>query len=560
MDTAAETRMGCFPESSWAGYVEGRLEPAQVRPLEAHLIRCRACRETVLALRERGAHAPGTAGETSAARPLAAIAPTPAAGGGRGRALGLAATLVALAAAVAAAGALLESGLARSTGWLGAARWSWGGAYAMAIDLVFLVRASAPTFFDLALPVAVMASASALLSFALSALRRRIGGPGAKLVLAAALLVAAPPARAHFGLHEHEDVVVAAGSVHDSTLIASARNVTVDGVVEGDLVVLTEHLVVRGVVRGNVIAIAEELDVRGIVEGSLFAAGERVLVSGEVRGDAYGAGASFSLVGAGRIARDATLAAEEVVLEGRVGRDANVALAERVEARGPVGRSLRVRSERLALLPGARVGGAVEASLPVGVEPVREPGAEIAGEIRVAHRERHGEAGFARFLDPWLYAWMALHLGAAFVLGMLMHWAAPGIFALHAETPRDMLRALGIGAATLIVVPLALLAAGATIVGIPVALIGAALLATALYAGLVAVAVLVGRALVRPDETGHGGFGFALAAGLAILVVLTHLPFLGGALRAVAIVIGLGLLVERARAAWRSRPAAAAAA
>jgi len=558
MEPAAGSRNGCFPESSWAAYVEGRLAPEELRPLEAHLIRCLACRASVIAQRDAAPHRAAAAAESAGARRIAGKPPALAADRARGHALPLAATLVALAAVVTAAGAALESGLVPSSGWLGPMRWTWGGAYAMAIDLLFVVRAAAPALFDLALPVAAMASASALLSFALSALRRRIGGPGAKLWIAALLLAPAATARAHFGLHEHADVTVAAGTVHDSTLVASARHVTIDGVVDGDLVALTERLVVRGIVRGNLIALAEELEVRGVVEGSLFALGQRVRVSGEVRGDAYAAGARISLASSGRVARDAMLAADEVVLEGGIGRDVNVPLAERVEARGAVGRSLRVRSERLALRPGARIAGAVEASLPQGSEPERDAEARVEGGIRVEHRERHRPSGLERVLDPLLYARMALHLGAGFVFGMLLHALAPGIFAFAAETPREMLRALGIGLATLVAVPLALLAAAATIVGIPIALAGAALLAAALYTGLVAVALLVGRALVRPDETRHGGFGFALAAGLAVLVVLTHLPWLGGALRAVAVLIGLGLLVGRAHAAWRRRPAALA--
>jgi hypothetical protein len=153
---------------------------------------------------------------------------------------------------------------------------------------------------------------------------------------------------------------------------------------------------------------------------------------------------------------------------------------------------------------------------------------------------------------------MLLHVGAGFVLGMLLHLLAPGILAVRAEGPRDLLRAAGIGLATVVAAPIALLVAAATVVGLPVALIGAAALLAALYVALIAVAALVGGALVRPGGAGRAGFGAGLAAGLAILVLLTHLPFLGAALRVVAVLTGLGLLVERARSAWRARGVPAA--
>jgi cytoskeletal protein CcmA (bactofilin family) len=517
--------------------------------VEAHLVQCRRCRALVLALRED----PELRSEVLHGRPAPAAAPGPEPGArpGHARALVFSLTLVGLAAVAAGGAALFESGLSRASGGLGPLPWSWRGAYAMAIDLVFVLRQSAPALFDLALPVAAMASASALLSFALSALRRRIGGPGAKALAALALLAAPVESRAHFGLHEHEDVDVAAGSVHEGALVASARSVSVDGVVDGDLVVLTERLTVRGEVRGNVFAVAQDLDLRGVVQGSVFAGGERARFGGEVQGDVYAACESFALEPDGHIGRDANVVADRLLLEGGVGRDANALFAGRVELRGPVGRHLRARAERVALLEGARVGGGVEATLPEGARLERSPAAQVAGEVREAHPERRRGSLLDRYRRPELYAWMLLHVGAGFVLGMLLHRIAPGVLAVRAEGPRDLLRAAGVGLATLVAAPMALLAAAATLVGLPVALMGAAALLAALYVALVAVAALVGGALVRPG--GRAGFGAALAAGLAILVALTHLPVLGGPLRVVAVLTGLGLLVERARSAWRER-------
>jgi cytoskeletal protein CcmA (bactofilin family) len=427
----------------------------------------------------------------------------------------------------------------------------------MAIDLVFVLRESAPTLFDLALPVAAMASASALLSFGLSLLRRRIGGPAAKVLAALAVLAAPGESRAHFGMHEHEDLLVAAGTVHSGTLVASARTVTVDGVVDGDLVVLTERLVLRGELAGNLFAVAREVDLRGVVHGSLFVGGERSTLAGEVRGDVYSGAESFILAPDGRIARDLTVVADQIVLEGEVGRDANALLAESIEARGSIGRDLRGHARRLVLLESSRIGANVEVSLPEGVAIERRSGAQVGGELQALAHERQRGSDLGRFLELEVYAWMLLHLGAAFVLGMLLHLLAPEILAVRADSPRDLLRGLGIGLATLVAVPLALALAAVTVVGLPVALIGAAGLAAALYVGLVAVGGLIGAALLHPSEGSHGGFGAALAAGLAVLVLLTHLPFLGHALRVVAIVVGLGLLVERALDAWRWRAAPA---
>jgi len=546
----------CLADAAYARYVAGGLAREELRRVEAHLVRCLRCRAFVLALREDESLRAEALRDPAAAAvtppPGAGLAPPPA----PGSALALSLTLVGLAAAAAAGLALLEAGLP-GRGGAGVPRLGWRGVPAMALEFVLMARERAPLLVDLALPIAAMASVSALLSFALSALRRRLGGPGVKALAALAVLGAPAEGRAHFGFHEHEDVVVAAGSVHDGTLVASAHSVSVDGIVDGDLVVVTERLTVRGEVRGNLFAIAREIDLRGVVEGSVFAGGERSRIGGEVRGDLYSVGEIFAFEPGGRVARDATIVADQVLLEGALGRDANALFAGRVEARGTLGRHLRARADAVALLDSARVGGDVLATLPAGAEVERRPGAEVRGEVRTTHREPRGSV-LDRYRRPEFYAWMLFHIGAGFVSGMLLHLAAPGVLAVRAGRPRDLVRALGVGLAALVAVPILLLVAAATVVGLPVALVGAAALLAALYTALLAVAALVGEALVRP-RAGRAGFGAALASGLAILVVLTHLPFLGDALRVVAVLIGFGLLVERASDAWRHRAASAAA-
>jgi len=546
--------VSCPPASTYARYLDAALSRDESHSVEAHLVQCRRCRELVLALRERNGTPDAEGGRSIAPRD---VEPGVALASRRSRALALPLTLVALAGVVAAAMALLETGMPPAFGGAATTQAGWKGVYAMAIDVVFVLREAAPVLFDLALPVAAMASVSALLSFALTALRRRIGGPGGRALAALAILALPAESRAHFGMHEHEDLVVAAGSVHTGTLVASARTVTVDGVVDGDLVVLTERLVLRGQISGNLFAVAREVDLRGVVHGSVFVGGERSTFAGEVSGDVYAAGERVALAPGGRIARDLTVVADQLILEGALGRDANALFTESIEARGSVGRQLRGRASRLALLDGCRIGADVEVSLPLGVAVERRPDAQVGGELKAVSHERRHRSDLARFLEPELYAWMLLHIGSGFVLGMLLHLLAPGILAVRADSPRDLLRGLGVGLATLVAVPIALALAAATVVGIPVALLGAAGLAAALAIGLVALGALIGGALLHPGERSRTRFGAALALGLAVLVLLTHLPFLGGALRVVALVVGLGLLVERGREAWRGRAVAA---
>ena len=150
---------------------------------------------------------------------------------------------------------------------------------------------------------------------------------------------------------------------------------------------------------------------------------------------------------------------------------------------------------------------------------------------------------------------MALHLGAGLLFGMLLHWIAPRLFQLHLETAQAFFRSLGIGLAAALGVPIALALVCATVIGIPTALIGFAAYLTSLYVGLIVVSALIGLAVVRRDSDGWRGFGAALAVGLLVVVLATHLPLIGGLIRILAVLTGLGLLVDHALATLRPRTA-----
>jgi len=145
----------------------------------------------------------------------------------------------------------------------------------------------------------------------------------------------------------------------------------------------------------------------------------------------------------------------------------------------------------------------------------------------------------------------------AFAVGLVLHLLFPGLFGGSVDTGRAFFLALGVGFVALLVVPVGLVLVGLTVVGLPLALMGLAVALAALYLAGIQVAAVVGRALVGGGDDVRS-FGLALLAGLAVLVVATRLPFVGGPLRVLVVLVGLGLLAERAWRAFRRRSPATA--
>jgi len=527
-------------------YVDAELEPQELRSFESHLVGCRDCRTLVVALRDESdlivdalverQHAPSRA--------------VPAALPERGVALGVPLAIGAVSVAFSVVGFLLESRIPGGLDLVHPLRLK--GVIEMAFDFVFLLRDRVPGVVELALSLGIVASVSALLTFAVGAFYRHVYGAVA-LWIAALLLSTPGPASALVVAFDRDTDVRAAQTVEESMLL-SGDDVRIDGTVEGDVVVAAERIRIAGTVRGSLYVFARRLEITGTVTGTVHAIAEEVRIDGEVGGTLFVVGETFAQGADGRVARDVAIAAELATLDGTVGRDV-IFGGFRLEIAGGIGRHVDARwVESLRLRDGVRVAGNVDAHLPEGDEVDRAPGAIVSGEVRVLPRMSRHERYFAHYAEPAFYLMHALAFAAAFVFGMLLYALVPGLFEVRVHTAREFFRALGFGFVAIVVPPIAILAVALTVIGIPAAVLSLFAYVTALYTAGIAVATWLGRTLLPPRDGSMYALGRSLLAGLAILVVAEHVPFLGPPIGVVAMLLGLGLIVERARASCGPGP------
>jgi cytoskeletal protein CcmA (bactofilin family) len=318
------------------------------------------------------------------------------------------------------------------------------------------------------------------------------------------------------------------------------------GRVEGDLFVAGERVELRGEVTGNVFAWARELTLTGRVGGSLHAASERLRVDGEVAGSVYALAEDASAGPAARIGGDLHGYGRSAALEGRIARDLRYA-AQELELRGEVGRDLLAPGAgRVRLGAGARVGRDLEVHVESEGDLQIAEGVVIGGARRV-EPPRRGEALFEA--RPWL--WTLVRVAAALAFGVALYALFPSLFRARVPTLPSFFRLLGAGLAVLVGAPLVLALVGITLVGLPLALVGGFLYVTALYLANVLASAELGRTLLRrrADELpGVASFARTLLVGLVAVAVAAHVPGLGTAVRVVILLVGLGLVAERARA------------
>jgi cytoskeletal protein CcmA (bactofilin family) len=531
--------VSCPGEATLARYADRELHGDALHTLESHLVGCRACRAQIVALQSESLWLADVLQERARRAPLHAVqaAPEP------GVAWGLPLAIAAVTAVAAVFGALVDARLPGGLDLLNPMRLM--GVTEMLFDLVFMLRARAPGLVELAFAVATMASVSALMSFGVGALYRRVFGTAALL-----LCLLAPGRAAAIELrHVHDGAVrIGASEVVDGTLVVSSESLQQDGVVNGDLIVVAERVSIGGEVRGNLFAFARDLELTGKVTGSVIAVVEDLEIEGEVAGSAFTLSDHMRVAPGGRLARDLASVGNDVVLAGHVGRDVFFG-GDRFEARGEIGRNVEARwnLDNVAILDSARIGGDVDIwiSDPKALEHAQ--GAQIGGELRTHEPRRTHRSVLDRYRQPWVWALHAVGLVAAFLTGLLVYALAPRLLDFDVRTARQFFGALGMGFIALVATPFALLLVALTLVGIPIALLGGVTWVAAIYLAEIVVASAVGRWLLPPRGDGLFAFGRTLLLGLVVVTLAQHIPFVGVPILAITTLVGLGVLAARAR-------------
>lgn len=337
-------------------------------------------------------------------------------------------------------------------------------------------------------------------------------------------------------------VAVPAGQTVDDTLLMHGDSILLDGVVTGNVVAFGKRAIVKGTVKGDLIFFGQTLDVEGTVGGNVLSFCQWATIRGHVAGSSVTFAQSVELASAGRVDADAIALGSQISLDGNVGRDAVTAGAFS-DVRGNIGRNLTSYGDHVTLLAPARVGGNFSAYVKRQSGVHIDPGTTIMGKS-----ETHLQAaGISNYRQLKFYFWQAVWLVAAFVAGLVLLWLFPAVFAFRIETAGGALRKLGIGFLVLVATPIAAVLVAITLIGLPIALASLALWLLGLYLAKIFVACLIGHGLMAPPAGQLRQFALALLAGLVIVFVAINLPYVGGALHFLVILLGLGLAFSQAR-------------
>jgi cytoskeletal protein CcmA (bactofilin family) len=334
-------------------------------------------------------------------------------------------------------------------------------------------------------------------------------------------------------------ITVAAGETVNDTLVVFGNSVTINGTVTGDLIVFARQINVQGTVQGNIVIFGQKIDVSGTVEGDVFEFGQTIQADGKVGKNLWAFASSITLGKNIQLNNDATLFSAEAYINGDVGRDATV-FSGTLDVGSKLGRDLRFRGTQLMVHPSCTIGRNLYSKTHTVQGLQIDPSATIGGKKMVEFEKPKPN----RYLTAGFYVRQFLRIAAAFLLGFIVCWIFPSISRISISTARTLLISGGIGFLSAVAIPVAAIILAITLIGLPIGLVAIMLWLLGLYMAKIVVARCIGAALLGKESQGLKSTALSLLIGLVIVVVAVNLPYIGGVLNFVLMLIGLGALAK----------------
>jgi cytoskeletal protein CcmA (bactofilin family) len=312
--------------------------------------------------------------------------------------------------------------------------------------------------------------------------------------------------------------IVTAQSVQGASgTIVVDEGETVDGV-EG----VAGAIIVRGTVDGDLSGAAGSIHVTetGRVDGDVQAAAGTLTIDGTVDGNVEAGVGSFELTDSGRIGGSLDVGGGSVTVDGAVGGD------------------VRAGADSIVIGPNADVGG--EFRYDAGTF-TQSPDAVVAGGV-VEDADLGGDMGVtigSDFLPTWVGSVYGVLVNLA--LGAILLLAFPRFSRDVADrVGGDALTSSAVGAGVLIGTPILLVFVALTIIGIPLALVGISVYVAALWIGSVYGRYALGSWIL--DRLDRPNRWAALLLGVLAVAVIGVVPWLGGLVDLLVLLLGVGAL------------------
>jgi hypothetical protein len=273
--------------------------------------------------------------------------------------------------------------------------------------------------------------------------------------------------------------------------------------------------------------------VRGTVDGTVRAAGNTAVITGSVGRNIMWFGDSATLDASGKVGGTVTMFGGVLSVDGHLGRDI-LFFGREIDLNGSVGGSIREKGHTLMIGSSAQVEGPIhfEGDKPAEVSP----SAKLASPVefkKVVRKEEYRESGY--------YIWQVIFAAAFILFGLVFFALMPKFSEDAVKSAEHYGAAAGLGVLVMFGVPIAAVIACITVVGLFLGVSAFLLWFACLFFAQVIVGAVIGQWLMGPTSELWPLIG-RMAVGLVILRLCTTIPHVGGWVKLVAILWGIGAI------------------
>ena len=342
------------------------------------------------------------------------------------------------------------------------------------------------------------------------------------------------------------------------------NNVTLTGSINGDFITAAGQININGSIANDLIAAGGQIDVNGSINDDIRVAGGVITINGNVGGDAIIAGGQVNITKNAVINGDLIVTGGKIAIEGTVKGKVN-ANAGQVDFAGKSEKDVTINADDVTIQSSAVINGNLNYTSENQAKIVN--GSKINGKTNWTKIEpkktnprlsaKIGGGTLGIFAATWIGSKIFKFINM-FVLGILLILAIPKVFKNFNERMRKSFGiCTGAGAIGLFGVPMAIFILGIigilllfTIIGssVGVSIIIINILIIILYAVLVYFSTIflsffVGSLIFAKSNINLNKYGWKVLIyliGLAIVLIITAIPFIGWIANLAVILFGLG--------------------
>jgi len=363
------------------------------------------------------------------------------------------------------------------------------------------------------------------------------------IIISLTILLLAPSVSANENKNKQKIVTVAVGEVINKDYFAAADSVEVSGTVNGDVYVFGGQVLVDGKVNGDLISAGGIVNISGEVSQDVRVGGGQVIISGKIGRNLTVGGGNVDITNSATIAGGIVAGGGNISLAAPIGKDVKIGAGNLTISNKIVG-NVEAAVGMIRLTSKADIGGYLTywsdttASI--------DSSAKVAGTVTkkappAAARPKPGMilGGFAAFN----IITAIISLVSTLILGLLIIKLFPRYNRAVVYTLKKRpWGSLGLGFASLILIPLIFVLLLILVATIPIAFILLALYLITLYLSRIFIIFWVGTFVFeRTGRKIHEVWAFII--GLVIYYILTLIPIVGGLTTFLVILFGLGAVL-----------------